>query len=295
MSRPADRATESALEDLLGSSTDSSADDDPDFSFVQAELASDSGSDITQQPSQDQRGRQAQTDDGAPGSSRGITRTRRPSNSELTHQTYLNTPGLSQQQKNLIRRLRDQHRTRQIQDRQTRLQDRRNQRAAQTAVPRRLRDWSATLSFVGRDIPTNRWNEWSEFVLRQHRGINVAERGGTVGNKHAQAAFTCESTSSRALRAWVVRELGWDENPPAERYKLVLKEIDGSGGLYESFEAFSGYLQKDRGLYGDWNLERTASVTDEMLQIGAIALSCLWFVFLVIFLFRFFWEEQRSI
>ena len=112
---------------------------------------------------------------------------------------------------------------------------------------------------------------------------------------HAQAAFTCESTSSRALRAWVVRELGWDENPPAERYKLVLKEIDGSGGLYESFEAFSGYLQKDRGLYGDWNLERTATVTDEMLQIGAIALSCLWFVFLVIFLFRFFWEEQRSI
>ena len=104
--------------------------------------------------------------------------------------------------------------------------------------------------------------------MRQHRGINVVERGGTVGNKHAQAAFTCESTSSRALRAWVVRELGWDENPPAERFKLVLKEIDGSGGLYESFEAFSGYLQKDRHLYADWQLERTANVTDEMLQIG---------------------------
>ena len=66
----------------------------------------------------------------------------------------------------------------------------------------------------------------------------------------------------------VIRELGWDQDPPAERFRLVLKEIDGSGGLYESFEAFCGYLQKDRGLYADWQLERTESVTDDMLQIG---------------------------
>lgn len=264
------RATDSALEDLLGPSTEASSDSDGDFA-VQAEPVSDSSSiSETEQPSQTQPLRPQRPDgDGAPGSSRGIVRTRRPITSELTHQTYLNTPGLSQQQRNHIRRLRDQERARRQEDRQSRLAERRNRREQQSATPRRLRDWSATLAFIGRDIPTNRWDEWNAFVLRQHRGINVAERGGTVGNKHAQSAFSVESTSSRALRGWVLRELGWDEHPPAERFRLVLKEIDGSGGLYESFEAFSGYLQKDRNLYPDWTIEHTANVTDEMLQIGA--------------------------
>ena len=273
-----ERATESALEDLLGASTEQSTDSDADFVHVQAEALSDSDSESTELPSQLERPIQReQVDDGAPGSSAAVTRTRRPITRELTHLTYLNTPGLSQEQRNHIRRLREQERRRRQEDRQNRTQERRNQRAAVSAVPMRLRDWSATLAFVGRDIPQIRWQQWNDFVMAQTRGINVAERGGTVGHKHAQAAFTAESTSSRACRAWVIRQLGWDENPPAERFKLVLKEIDGSAGLYESFEAFSGYLQKDRGLYNDWVLERTASVTDDMLQIGALLV--LWFRF----------------
>ena len=116
--------------------------------------------------------------------------------------------------------------------------------------------------------------QWSDFILAQQRGITVAERGGTVGNRHAKSAFTAEGTSSRACRAWVIRQLGWDADPPAERFRLVLKEIDGSGGLYESFEAFSGYLQKDRGLYADWDLQRTDSVSDGILQIGLFSFLC---------------------
>ena len=132
MATQAERASESALEDLLGISTEASTDMDEDFD-VQAEPASESDSSSsqpTQQPSPRQQ--QARIDDGAPGSSRGITRTRRPITSELTHLTYLNTPGLSQQQRNHIRRLREQERNRRTEDRQSRLQERRNQRAAQT-------------------------------------------------------------------------------------------------------------------------------------------------------------------
>ena len=270
MATQEDRATESALEDLLGQSSEVSTDSDADF-HVQAQEASDSSSENdAAQPSQDTTPSQVQEriSSGAPGTSSGITRNRRPETSVLTHLTHLNTPGLTQQQKNHIRRLRDAERRRRHEARETQIQSRRQQRATQAEIPRRMRDWSATLSFVGRDIPPNRPRQFSEFILRQQRGINVAERGGTVGNKHAQAAFTAEGTSSRSCRSWVIRELGWDQDPPAERFRLVLKEIDGSGGLYESFEAFCGYLQKDRGLYADWQLERTESVTDDMLQIG---------------------------
>ena len=274
MATPHDRATDSALEDLLGASTEVSTDSDADFVEVQAQAFSDSDSqleDTQLQPSQAQNSPPAtqQNDDGAPGSSRAVSRNRRPRTTELTHLTYLNTPGLSQHQKNHIRRLREQHRRRRNEEREAAIQARRNERAAASSIPLRMRDWSATLAFVGRDIPQNRMQQWSEFILRQHRGINVAERGGTVGNRHAQSAFSAESTSSRACRAWVIRELGWDENPPQERFRLVVKEIDGSAGLYESFEAFSGYLQKDRGLYADWVLERTDNITDDMLQIGS--------------------------
>ena len=288
MASQEDRATQSALEDLLGDSTEQSTDSDADFQ-VQATALSDSDiSEETQLPSQAETPRprlplRERVDDGAPGSSGGVTRTRRPLTRDLTHLTYLNTPGLSQSQKNHIRRLRDQDRRRQQQDRENRTQQRRNQRESASTIPMRLRDWSATLAFVGRDIPQNRWQQWNDFIMAQHRGINVAERGGTVGHKHAQSAFTAETTSSRACRAWVIRQLGWDSNPPEERFKLVVKEIDGSAGLYESFEAFSGYLQKDRGLYNDWAMERTANVSDDMLQIGAFAPSCLWFVFVVSF------------
>ena len=95
MATQEDRATESALEDLLGQSTEVSTDSDADF-HVQAEEASDSSSENdAAQPSQDTTPSQVQEriSSGAPGTSSGITRIRRPETSELTHLTHLNTPG----------------------------------------------------------------------------------------------------------------------------------------------------------------------------------------------------------
>ena len=60
-----ERATESALEDLLGASTEQSTDSDADFVHVQAEALSDSDSESTQLPSQLERPIQReQVDDG---------------------------------------------------------------------------------------------------------------------------------------------------------------------------------------------------------------------------------------
>ena len=195
-----ERATESALEDLLGASTEQSTDSDADFVDVQAEALSDSDSVSTQLPSQLERPIQReQVDDGAPGSSAAVTRTRRPITRELTHLTYLNTPGLSQEQRNHIRRLREQERRRRQEDRQNRTQERRNQRAAVSAVPMRLREWSATLAFVGRDIPQIRWQQWNDFVMAQTRGINVAERGGVP---YPGSATTRNEPNTKFVGIW---------------------------------------------------------------------------------------------
>ena len=102
MATQEDRATESALEDLLGQSSEVSTDSDADF-HVQAQEASESSSENdAAQPSQDTTPSQVQEriSSGAPGTSSGITRNRRPETSVLTHLTHLNTPGLTQQQKN---------------------------------------------------------------------------------------------------------------------------------------------------------------------------------------------------
>ena len=81
MATQEDRATESALEDLLGQSTEVSTDSDADF-HVQAQEASDSSSENdAAQPSQDTTPSQVQEriSNGAPGpgTSSGITRIRR--------------------------------------------------------------------------------------------------------------------------------------------------------------------------------------------------------------------------
>ena len=196
--------------------------------------------------------------------------------STLSHLTPLNAKGLSKRQRTMVKEMREQHKKDMAEKRKQAREARQQERAARQPE-RKLRSWSITLAFVGRDIPAQRLTEWNNFVLQQTRGISAAERGGTCQHLHAQSAIEIMSTGIRTLRSEIIKALGWDTNPPPEALKLSLKEIDGSKGLYESFDAFTGYVQKDSGLYPDWSLIYTDSVTEDMLTTGI--LSRLWLLF----------------
>ena len=57
---------------------------------------------------------------------------------------------------------------------------------------------------------------------------------------------------------------------PVEKYSLCVKELTcrPGAGLHASFENFSGYILKDRGLYQGWFLWHTGNVTDDDCEIG---------------------------
>ena len=218
--------------------------------------------------------------------------------SSLSHLTPLNSHGLSKRQKTMVKEMREQHKKEQAAKRKEAQEARHAAREAKQPEVK-LRSWSVTLAFLGQDIPAQRLQEWESFVLRQIRGISAAERGGTCNNRHAQSAIERMSGGIRTLRRDILKDLGWDVNPPTETFKLVLREIDGSKGLYESFDAFTGYVQKDSGLYPDWSIVHTDSVTPDTLTTGT--LSRLWlsfhdlfFVFVVVVShFIFTWHFWR--
>jgi len=201
--------------------------------------------------------------------------------STLTHLTPLNAKGLSKRQRTVVKDLREKYKKEMAEKRKQAKEARQAERAARQPE-RKLRSWSVTLAFNGRDIPAQRLAEWNNFVLQQVRGISASERGGTCQNLHAQAAIELLSTGVRTLRREIISALGWDTNPPQETFKMSLREIDGSKGLYESFDAFTGYIQNDSGLYADWSFVHTDSVTDDMLTTGSrrFSLSVLWLSFL---------------
>ena len=145
----------------------------------------------------------------------------------LTHLTPLNAKGLSKRQRTMVKEMREQHK-KDMAEKRKQAREARQQERANRQPERKLRSWSITLAFVGRDIPAQRLTEWNNFVLQQTRGISAAERGGTCQYLHAQSAIEIMSTGIRTLRTEIIRALGWDTNPPPEAFRLSLKEIDGS-------------------------------------------------------------------
>ena len=205
----------------------------------------------------------------------------------LSHLTPLNAKGLTKRQRCMVKEMREQHKKEKAAKRKEEQEARQAAKAAKQPEVK-LRSWSITLAFIGRDIPEGRLAEWRAFVLRQPRGITATERGGTCQNLHAQSAIECMSEGVRTLRREIIKELGWDSHPPTEQYRITLKEIDGSKGLYESFDAFTGYIQKDSGLYPDWSIEHTDSVTPDMLALGVLLFCGCSFVLKLLWLYFYF-------
>ena len=60
-------------------------------------------------------------------------------------------------------------------------------------------------------------------------------------------------------------------NPPDVPVAVCFKELSckSNAGLHSSFEAFLGYVLKDKGLYLDWQLWKTDNVTEEDIETGA--------------------------
>jgi hypothetical protein len=177
---------------------------------------------------------------------------------------------LTNEQKAYIKRKRDEARNQNRVDRQAERDARRAERRRAESEKNKMRVFSITISFPNRDIPQGYLDQCVQWLLEfPNRSMMAAERGGSLNHRHLQAVAEWETSSAVMAKRQFKEGVGWDVNEPDVPVSICFKELSckSNAGLHSSFEAFLGYVLKDKGLYLDWQLWKTDLVDQQAVQV----------------------------